>query len=303
MGMFWRGRHKFRYLEILPGGEIKGIYGVPGNGGVYYVNGGSDGPTSNDFDGLSPSTPKQTLKAALALCTSNYNDTIYVLNYGSNARAVEDWPIVVDKDQVHIIGVGTKPNKWATVTVLTATTNTSAFRITAHRIEIAGLEIGGTGTGAGIEFTTPGWHGCYIHDCWFGMSDGIGTNGIKVTAEGGDAPRIRIEDCDFGMLLTGSGLIVASTFGIIANNRFLRCVGAAMTVNGDGIQVLDNQICMDSDTTGHGIVLGSGASNGFIDGNHVASQKTATTANYGFIDGGTNNAWGINYSGIVADLP
>ena len=293
----------YRKLKFFSGAVVAGLGEIPGRGSTYYVNGGSDGPTNNNGTGESATDPKQTIKAALALCTSNYNDTIYVLNYGSNARAVEDWPIVVNKDQVHIIGVGTKPNKWATVTVLTATTNTSAFRIAAQRVEIAGLEIGGTGTGAGIEFTTPGWHGCYIHDCWFGMSDGIGTNGIKVTAAGGDAPRIRIEDCDFGMLLTGSGVIVASTFGAIVGNRFLRCVGAAMTVNGDGVQILDNQICMDSDTTGHGIVLGSGASNCYIDGNHVASQKTATTANYGFIDGGTNNAWGINYSGIVADLP
>jgi len=287
----------YRKLKFFSGAVIEGLGEIPGKGSVYYVNGGSDGPTNNNGDGKTASTPKQTIKAALALCTSNYNDVIYVLNYGSNARAVEDWPIVVAKDQVHIIGVGTKPNKWATVTATGS--NKSAFDIQAFRVEIAGLEIGGTGTGAGIAFTVAGGHGCYIHDCWFGMSDGVGANGVKVSS--GDAPRIWIEDCDFGMLLTGVGIIVASTFGVIVGNRFVRCPGAAMQVAGDAVMILNNQVCMDADTVNHGIYVTT--TNGYIDGNHVASQKTATTADRGLVDAGTNNAWGLNYSGIVADLP
>ncbi|MDP1614524.1 MAG: hypothetical protein Q8L68_01870, partial [Methylococcales bacterium] len=97
------------------------------------------------------------------------------------------------------------------------------------------------------------------------------------------------------------GIIIAATSGAIVSNRFLRCPGAAMQVAGDKVQILDNQVCMDADTANHGIYVTT--TNGYIDNNHVASQKTATTADHGLVDAGTNNAWGINYSGIVADLP
>ncbi len=193
----------YRKLKFFDGAVIEGLTPVPGVGKTYYVNGGSDGPTHNNNDGLTAATPKQTLTAALALCTSNYNDTIYVLNYGSNARAAETWPIVVNKDQVHIIGVGHKGNKWATVTA--TGTNKDAFSVTGSRVEIAGLEIGGTaaGSGCGVAVgSVAGIWGCYVHDCWFGVADGAGTDGVKV-ANTYDAPYLRIEDCEFGSALLG----------------------------------------------------------------------------------------------------
>ena len=304
-GIMWRGLHKFTDIEVMPGGQLKGFFGVPGLGSVYWVNGGSDGPTDNTRDGLSASTPKQTITAALALCTDNYNDTIYVLNYGSNARASETWPIVVNKAQVHIIGIGTRGNKWATVTATGA--NKDAFSIEAQRVEIAGLEIGGTaaGTGAGIILTNGMW-GCYIHDCWFGVADGAGATGIEVPA-GVDAPYLRIEDCEFGNGLTAGGILIANnaTKGTIARNVFCDVAAVAISVTGSavGLRIYDNLIDMDADTAGHGISLAAGTSDCLIFRNQVAALKTATTANNGLVDGSTSNSWGLNYSGIVADLP
>lgn len=302
---YFRGTNKFKNLEIVQDGYLKGIDGVPGKGKVYYVNGGSDGPTNNNYDGLSPMTPKQTLTAAIALCTDNYNDSIYVLNYGSNARASETWPIVVDKAQIHIIGIGHKANKWATVTATGS--NKSAFSIEAHRVEIAGLEIGGTGagSGAGVVITNAMW-GCYIHDCWFGVADGAGTDGVKV-ASGADAPYLRVEDCEFGSALLGAGILIAgnATRGTIANNVFIKCPTVAISVTGSavGLRILNNHIYLASDSAGYGISLPAGSSACFVDGNVVASQKTATTANNNLQDASSSNAWGLNYSGIVADLP
>lgn len=290
-------------LELLGNVSLRVGAGVIGN--VFYVNGGSDGPTDNNYDGLTAATPKQTLTAALALCTSNANDIIYVLNYGSNARAAETWPIVVSKDQVHIIGIGHKANKWATVTATGS--NKTAFSITGQRVEIAGLEIGGTaaGSGAGIQITDGMW-GTYIHDCWFGVADGAGTNGVYVAA-GADAPYLRVEHCEFGKALLGSGVLIAgnATRGTITNNLFLQNPVCAISVTGSavGLKILDNKIQMLDDTTGHGVNLAAGTSVCYIDGNHAASKKAAATADYAWIDASTDNMWGLNYSGIVADLP
>lgn len=295
----------YRKLKFFSGAVVAGLGEVPGRGSTYYVNGGSDGPTNNNQDGETAITPKQTITAALALCTDNYNDTIYVLNYGSNARASETWPIVVNKAQVHIIGVGTRANKWATVTATGA--DLDAFSIEAQRVEIAGLEIGGTaaGTGAGIILTNGMW-GCYIHDCWFGVADGVGAVGIEVPS-GVDAPYLRIEDCEFGNGLTAGGILIANnaTKGTIANNVFSDVTDVAISVTGSavGLRILNNFIDMDADTDGHGIALAAGTSDCLVFGNQVASAKSATTADRGLKDGSSNNSWGNNYSGIVADLP
>lgn len=316
MAMFWRGIHKFKHLEILPGGSIRGVLGAMGTGGgrVFYVNGGSDGPTDNSYDGLSPSTPKRTIKAGLDLCTTGQDDTVIILNYGGNARAVEDFPIAVSIDMVHIIGAGGGANpasKWATVNPLTTDTNESAFLVTGHRCEIAGLEIGGDadGTGAGIIVGVSGgaspW-GTWIHDCWFGMADCAGTNGVKVPS-GADAPYLRVEHCEFGGALLGSGIVIAgnATRGEILNNRFYLIPAAVIDVTGSavGIKIIDNLIQMDGDTNDHGIKLAAGTSACFITGNVAASQKTATTADNAWTDASSSNMWGLNYSGIVADLP
>jgi hypothetical protein len=312
MAIYWRGWNRFKHLEIVPGGSIQGLEGHTGMGGgkVFYVNGGSDGNTDNNGDGLTPDTAKQTMKAALALCTSGDDDTIFVLNYGSNARAVEEFPILVTKDMVHIIGAGGGANpasKWATINPLTTDTNESAFLISGQRCEIAGLEIGGDadGTGCGIQIANGVW-GTWIHDCWFGIADCAGTNGIYV-ASGADAPFLRIEKCEFGNQLLGSGILIAgnATKGMIRNNCFYKCPVRAISVTGSavGIKILNNQIHTASDSSGYGISLAAGTSDCFADGNVVASQKGATSANNQILDASSSNAWGNNFSGIVGDLP
>lgn len=309
MATYWRGTQKFKNIEIIGGGSVKGLYGYPESGGkVFYVNGGSDGNLDDSGDGLTVATSKCTITAALALCTANKNDVVYVLNYGSHGRGHETFPIEVTVDQVHIIGVGHKANKWATVTADTTDgANSDAFHVTGSRVEIAGLEIGGAaaGTGAGVVIESDAW-GCYIHDCWFGVADGAGTNGVVVPS-GHDAPYLRIEDCEFGAALLGAAIKIAgnATRGTIANNWSLMNPVCFLSVTGSavGLRIIGNRIQMDADTTTHGINLPAGSSACFIDGNSAASQKSATTANYAWIDASSSNMWGNNYSGIVADLP
>jgi hypothetical protein len=303
--MYWKGLHTFQHLEVIAGGSVRGLFDYPG-GKTFYVNGGSDGPTTNAYNGKSPQEPKQTVKAALALCTTGKNDTIIVINYGGNARAVEDWPIVVSKEMIHIIGVGTKASKWATITATGA--GLSAISWTGGRGEICGVELGGVSTGAGLEAgTLAGSWALFCHDCWFGIADGVGANGIKVPATF-DAPYLRVEDCEFGAGLTAAAILLTgvSTRGSIGSvnhgNLFQKCV-AAIDVDGSTqfTRFINNSIFLDADTAGDAIALPAGSANCYIDGNRAFMINASPTTKTPFTDAGSGNCWGINPIGILAN--
>lgn len=274
-----------------------------GVGNIYYVNGGSDGPTNNNLSGEDKDNPKQTITAALALCTSGHNDYIRVLNYGSNGRASETWPIAVTQDMVHIIGDrSTVGSKWATVTATGS--NKAAFEVTGARVEIANLEIGGTAAGnnAGILVgNLAGVWGCTIHDCWFGVADGAGSYGIKVTATY-DAPYLTVYDCIFGEALLIDGILIAgvATRGKIGmpghGNLFHNIAGIAINVTGStvGLNILDNRFQLKADTAGDAITLPAGSSSCYISGNQAGYSKAAVTTKY-YVDAGTGNDWDNNY--------
>jgi hypothetical protein len=268
-------------------------FGDPGMGNAYYVNGGSDGPTGATGLGTKES-PFQTFKEALAKCVSGNDDYIYVLNYGSNGRGAEDWPILVTKDQVHIIGLRNNPaSKWSTVKPDEAD---SAFEVTGNRCEFAGLEIGGHTGGAGIEFTGDVW-ACWIHDCWFGYTgDTAGTNGIFANT-GHDAAYLLVENCIFGVSLTGDGIKIVTncTRSIIRNNLFYDIAGIAINLAGNvvGVSVLDNRFVMLAQTAGDAITFGATAT-GFVDGNSASFGKSTDTTKY-WVSAGTDVNFGLNY--------
>ena len=275
-------------------------FGDPGMGNAYYVNGGSDGPTGATGLGTKES-PFQTIKEAMAKCTSGNDDYIYVLNYGSNGRAAETWPIAVAKDQLHIIGLrATEGSKWSTVKPAASATP-NAFTVTGQRCEFAGLEIGGYSTGSGIEIGNGVW-GTTIHDCWFGITgDTAGTHGVYV-ASGADAPYLCIYDCHFGASLTGDGIRIAgnATRGFLGiknhGNIFRRIAGIAINVSGSavGIEIIGNRFDMAADTVGDAITLAAGTSACYIEDNDCAYSEAAVTTKY-YVDGATNaNNWGNN---------
>ena len=274
-----------------------------GVGNIFYVNGGSDGPTNNNLSGEDKDNPKQTITAALGLCVTGHNDYIRVLNYGGNARASETWPIAVTKDMVHIIGDrSTMGSKWATVTATGS--NLSAFSVTGQRCEIANLEIGGTAAGSGDAITVGslgGTWGCTVHDCWFGVADGAGSYGVRVPSTF-DAPYLTVYDCWFGpgLLIDGVRLTGVATRGRIGlpmhGNLFSLAAGIAINVPSScvGLEIHDNRFSMLADTAGDAITLAAGTSGCFIDGNSVACTKGAKTTKY-FVDGSSSNHWGLNY--------
>lgn len=287
-----------------------------GCGKVFYVNGGSDGPVVDTNDGLTPATPKRLLQSAIDLCTSNNNDVVVVLNYGGNARAAEVWPVEVNKDLIHIIGVANPAQKWPVVSVLApagADTANPALLVTGQRVEISGLELGGGDTAGCVHVGSLGgvW-GCWIHDCFFGITgDSVGQDGIRVPATF-DAPYLTVMDCQFGPYLTRDGIrtdanATRSCFGLPNHGNIFKVIpgiaidlAAAVT----SPTIIDNVMFLPSNTAGKGITLGATVAGAYVHGN-VANFGDTEMANNPFSDGagaGANN-WILNYKGITATMP
>jgi len=297
------------------GGGLGAVLPV-GCGNVYYVNGGSDGPVVDTNDGLTPATPKQLLQSGIDLCTSNNNDVVVVLNYGGNARAVEAWPVEVNKDLIHIIGVGNVAQKWPVVSVLAPAagdTANPALLVTGQRVEIAGLELGGGDTAGCVHVGSLGgvW-ATYIHDCFFGITgDSVGQDGIRIPATF-DAPYLTVTDCQFGPYITRDGIradatATRSVFGLPGHGNVFKVIpgiaidlAAAVT----SPTIIDNVMFLPSNTAGKGITLNAAVAGAYVTGN-VANFGDTEMANNPFTDGagaGANH-WILNYKGLTALMP
>jgi len=298
------------------GGGMAAVMG-PGAGNAYYVNGGSDGPVVDTGSGLTPDDPKQLIQSAIDLCTNNNNDYVIILNYGANGRAVETWPVVVDKTLVHIIGVGTVGQKWPVVRPndpAGADTASPAFSVTADRVEIAGLEIGGGDTAGGIHPVDAGgvW-GLEVHDCFFGVTgDSAGQDGIRVPAASA-APYLTVYANRFGHYLTRDGVrfdanATRCMIGVPGqpSNYFHHIPGIAINVVAGVTEpgIHNNVIAVPANTAGGAITLGAGVVDGWIFGN-VANFGDTDMGNNPFADGaaGGANDWGNNLQGITLVQP
>jgi hypothetical protein len=294
-----------------------GGFALPGMGNVYYVNGGSDGPVVDTNDGLTALTPKRLLQSGIDLCTSNNNDYVIVLNYGGNARAVEAWPVEVNKDQCHIIGVGTVGQKWPVVSVLApgaGDTANPALLVSGHRVEIANLELGGGNTAGCIHMSGAGgtW-GVEIHDCFFGVTgDGVGQDGVRVVA-GHPAPYLTLWGNRFGLHLTRDGVrfdanATRCMIGVPGKpfNYFHHLPGIAINLATGVTQpgIHGNRIAIPANTAGAGITLAAATLDAWVFDN---------VANFGDTDMGNNpwldsaaagaNDWANNMVGITLTQP
>lgn len=288
-----------------------------GCGNIYFVNGGSDGPTADTGNGLTPATAKQKLQSGIDLCTSGNNDVVIVLNYGGNARAVETFPINVNKDMVHIIGVSTPASKWPVVSVLApsgADTAKPALSVTGQRVEITGLELGGGDTAGCVHVGSLGgvW-ACWIHDCFFGITgDSVGQDGIRVPATF-DAPYLNVEACRFGAYITRDGVRIDNnaTRCMIGmpngrGNLFKALAGIAINLVG-GVTapgIFNNVMALPSNTAGKGITLSATVAGAIVDGNR-ANYGDTEMANNPYSDGAGAgaNTWLLNYKGLTALMP
>jgi len=280
---------------------------VPGAGNVFYVDGVAG---LNTNDGLTPNTPKLTMTAALALCTANADDYIIVLDFLTPAG--ETWPISVNKDKVHIIGVNGAGTQYPNIF---PAGDTAAFSIAADRVEIARLSFDGGANHACIEFdgNAARW-GTHIRDCWLDVL-GASQDGIKVEDVGNnDAVYMLVEGCRFGFAITRDGIRIErnATRCSIGNpytqkgNLFDQVAGIGVNITGAAVQcgIYHNKFVVDANTAGGAITLGAGTSEITVDGNHAFFGDT-TMGNNPYADGagaGANH-WGLNYQSDGAVMP
>ena len=293
-----------------------GAFMLPGAGNVYWVNGGSDGPVVDTNDGLTALTPKRLLQSGIDLCVSGNNDYVIVLNYGGNARAVEAWPVEVDVDQCHIIGVGTIGQKWPVVSVLAPAagdTANPALLVSGQRVEIANLELGGGDTAGCVSCDGAGTWGLEIHDCFFGVTgDGVGQDGIRIIAAN-PAPYLTLWGNRFGLHLTRDGVrfdanATRCMIGVPGQpaNYFHHLPGIAINLASAVTQpgIHGNRIAIPANTAGAGITLAAGVLDGWIMDN-VANFGDTDMGNNPFTDGaaGGANDWANNMQGITLTQP
>lgn len=271
-------------------------------GDVYYVDG--NGPDTND--GLTPATPLASFKAALALCTSQRNDTIVVLDYW--AAGTEDWPIVVDKEMVHIIGVSGQGAPWPQINPVG---DFAAFNITALGVEIAHLSINGGATHGAVEVGASVW-GTEIHHCWFGEA-GTAQDGIRVVAPF-DAVYLKVWGNRFGAGLTRNGVRIDhnATRGMIGvpglePNVFHAMNDVCIYVNNEFAQgwICDNIFGLDSDVQGRAITLDATCVGGVTICGNRANYGDTAMAQIPYLDSAAagSNHWLLNYQAVTAVMP
>lgn len=268
-----------------------------------FVN-GSNGVNTND--GLTRDKPLLTLTAAIAKQTDE-NKHLYIFVERFYQPTGETWPIALNKDNVHIIGMGTPSGTW---TFMKPTGSTPAMTISADRCEIAGFEIGGGTNDGAVEFTAA-W-GTLIHDCWFGVTGTTaGQDGIRVASS---ASYLTVYGCYFGQALTRDGIRIegAAVRGMLGlrgypSNMFRGVPGVGIQIIGQVPYggVYDNLFAMPSDTKGKAITYSNtGANHTHFDGNRGCYGSTSGSSNP-FLDTSQapGNHWGVNYDGELATLP
>lgn len=282
--------------------------GISGPGARYPFAGGKfywvDAVNGNDGkDGRTPQRAKKTLTEALAKCVSGHDD--YIFPMATHQPAGETWPIVVDKSNVHIIGVpAVSPEVQP---VIHPPLNTAALNITGNRCEVAGIGFAGGAAHACIETgSLTGVFGITIHGCSFGHLWSGCQDGIRVMPTFG-APDLTVFDCIFGAMITRDGIRVETnaTRARYLYNQFCKVAGIGIDLSiAAGVTnpwIIGNRFALPSDTKGKAITLGALGGGGFIDDNRANYGVTEMSANP-YLDEGSNH-WGVNYKGITATMP
>lgn len=286
------------------------------HGDVFYVNTAAKGGADTNT-GTEPDEPLLTLTHALSLCTDDEDDYIFVMDYWRPTG--ETWPISVEKNGVHIIGVS-RPGPLP-YPALHPATDVAAIQLTSsgQYIEIAGLTLGGGVSHGGIDWLNEGQvDGAWIHHCTFGHQwFGTPLSGIHqvATASRGGYGNL-IEDCLFmGDLANCTGAITGNAIDLLGSVAsydltvrrcmFKGCyIGINCTVVHNGEFVDNRFVCADA-VDGEAISLLTACRGNFADGNRAANGGDAamTKEPYRDVAATNNNHWGVNYTTDAVDLP
>lgn len=285
-------------------------------GNVFYVD-GRDGYGNDEKSGKNPEEPMLTLTAALARCTNDNNDFIFVKDYWQPTG--ETWPISINKNRVHIIGLANPgPLPYPAIH---PTGDTAAFQLTSsgQYCEIAQLTVGGGNSHGGVDAGNEGQvDGMWIHDILFGHSwFGTPLCGIYFPTGGSRGGYgNRIERCRFlgdlnvgGGAITGDGIYDENAAQTLYDLDILDCtfLGTTIGINlakASGGQIMNNVFTISDGADGEAITLQAGCAGGMIVTDNRAGNLATDPTNNPFRDlGGTKSHWGLNYKGVTATLP
>ena len=279
-----------------------------GTGNVYWVD-SIRGVVGNS--GIRPDLAVPSITEALTLCAIENNDYIMV---------IEDWQeaatVTVNITRVHIIGLSNylRLNSNHSFVALNATGDFPIFTITnlSQNCEIAGFNMGGGATSAGIENITTATMGAHIHDCTFGhiFSGDTPQDGIRIEM---NATNIRIEHCTFLGTPTGKGTLTRDGIrwqagnvlnGTVINNQFIGIPAVCfngLNMGGDGGVTIQDNIFECIDAQGAAITLGVTVFGCLVVGNKaIYGPNTAAMVNNPYLDqtvAAPFNAWAGNYKG------
>jgi len=291
-------------MTVLNPWQAAGLAGVlrlgANRGNVIYLD-GQAGDDAND--GRTIAQPVATFLHAISHCTDWLDDYIIVLDYWQTAT--EEWPIVVDKNMCHIIGLS---GQGCVKVQVNPPGETAAFQITAESVEIANLSCNAGTTSAGVEWDGAAQWGGEVHHCWFGEM-GTAQDGIRPAG-----PYAKIWACRFGEGLTRHGVHMPnnSTRGMIGvpglePNWFRGVGGIAINIANQFAQggIFNNRIAMHADTAGGAITLAGTCVGVHVDGNSACWGETAVAHNNPYLDGAAVNVnlWGYNTWNEIVTVP
>lgn len=295
-----------------------------GMGAVFFVNGGSIAAFGAGVNvagrGTTPDRPFSSIQYAIDQCVTGRGDFIYCWNVYNQ----DTFPINVNKDNVHIIGIAA-PNGQPALLAAHAADNVACFNFPqdeGENSEIAGFNMGAGVDHACIELQGSN-AGVWIHHNEFGQlwSEG-GQDGIGIGLAPGVVHGLIVEDNWFygtkhgAGKLTRHGIVCLAgylTQGTIRRNYFLEMPGDAANGTGGAIYVAtshpfdqcvieNNYIGGGNDAaTGWGIYLGADSHGNLVCGNEANDGKTVAVSSP-YVDESDNN-WISNQWGILIVHP
>ena len=306
--MYHKGKHKFKHLDLVPGGTFTGFGTEYPGQKVFYVDKDGD----DDNDGLSVNTPLKLIETAIGKCTANKYDAIVVMQESpGTATTGESWPVDIDKQGILLTGLYSRGLISDSGFGPGASDATDCIYIAANHcaVENLYLQVSAGGSAKSVITTdAAAVYGATIRNCWIGLQN-TATYGFY-TGASSDWPYLLIENCTFGApnasSFTNAIKLFNATFGMIRNNVIYGGNGYAIYLLGScgNVGIFDNKIVCYSDTDGYAIHTAAGSSDNAISGNEamfgsndMTNQlyQEASTADY--------NNWGINYEDITASLP
>lgn len=202
----------FNTYKIDPISEIRNA-GIVTNGSVYWVSSTSDSEHTTRTNVLGNGAVKTSVQDAINASVNDRDDYIMVIPTNGGTVFPVGTAIDLNKDRVHLIGVGyTRARRGYSTTFrdnMGTTPDTEVLNVTGDGCEIAGLRFLGTlGTNAGgtmsngIAFIQG--LGLHVHDSVFESSMDVWGTPPVVRGAGTAAHDARFDECSFAITGTGN---------------------------------------------------------------------------------------------------